>query len=229
MSKRVIKSDPSMDDVEDLMQFRLTYQGLLLAEATRGGVLPARAEHKQEIRKVFHRQLKRLWEIHPYLMRQPDPPGPMQWRLDQAKVPLMRHNNSVEGLANRFSMNGYRFVPLMTKDLEVLCSVDVLFLRNDPPGSVVRSGDIDNRLKTLFDALTMPRDRNQLGSYTKPDDGEDPFFCLLEDDSLITKASVETDTLLQPTDSAVDVNDARVTVTVKTNVFNVRKENIAFV
>jgi hypothetical protein len=35
--------------------------------------------------------------------------------------------------------------------------LNILFLRADIPGKVVQSGDIDNRLKTLFDALRMPQ------------------------------------------------------------------------
>lgn len=37
----------------------------------------------------------------------------------------------------------------------------------------------------------------------KPD--EDPFFCLLEDDSLITRLAVETDRLLEPVSSDSEV------------------------
>jgi len=38
-----------------------------------------------------------------------------------------------------------------------------------------------------------------LGGYDIPTQNEEPLFCLLEDDSLINHAAVETDTLLQPT------------------------------
>lgn len=30
----------------------------------------------------------------------------------------------------------------------------------------------------------------------EPQDGEDPFFCLLKDDALVTRLAVDTDTLL---------------------------------
>jgi hypothetical protein len=63
----VIRNDTCVSFDEDALEFRLTYQGLLLAESRRGGVLDARATHKHDIRKVFHRQLKRLWEITPHL------------------------------------------------------------------------------------------------------------------------------------------------------------------
>ncbi len=52
---------------------------------------------------------------------------------------------------------------------------------------------MDNRIKTLFDGLKMPREAQDLGPYLTPAVGEDPFYCLVEDDRLITSVSVETD------------------------------------
>ena len=50
------------------MEFRLTYQGPLLADTNRSAeVRRARATHKQEIRKALHPQLKRWWAMSPYL------------------------------------------------------------------------------------------------------------------------------------------------------------------
>ena len=46
---------PEASDVE----FRLTYEGELKSNG--------RAPHKHEIRRVFHAQLKALWDMHPYL------------------------------------------------------------------------------------------------------------------------------------------------------------------
>jgi hypothetical protein len=51
------------------MEFRLTYNGLLLATQ---GDTPLQqhdrsAEHKHHIRKYFHGQLKRLWQVTPFL------------------------------------------------------------------------------------------------------------------------------------------------------------------
>ena len=45
------------------MQFHLTYEGLLLGSSRDN----TRPDHKHEIRRVFHRQLRRLWEGHPWL------------------------------------------------------------------------------------------------------------------------------------------------------------------
>jgi len=109
----------------------------------------------------------------------------------------------------------------------LLCAIHILFLRLDEPGAVLSSGDLDNRLKTIFDALRLPRDKVEAGGYD-PDEDEDPFFCLLEDDSLINHASVEADTLLQPTGEVLDRNDSRLVITVKLTPYRVTMDNLAF-
>jgi hypothetical protein len=134
----------------------------------------------------------------------------------------------VEHLAERFSMNGYRFVPLVTQDLALTCAVHILFLRPEPPGGIVRGGDIDNRIKTLFDGLKMPRLVQDLGDYAAPAANEVPFYCLVEDDALITSLSVETDALLEPVSDTPDAVDARLIITVRLRPARTTLENVAF-
>jgi hypothetical protein len=55
----------------------------------------------------------------------------------------------------------------------------------------------------VFDALRKARGPSELGASTSkgqqtPEDDENPFYVLLEDDLLITHVSVTTDLLLQP-------------------------------
>jgi hypothetical protein len=45
------------------MEFRLTYEGILLGSSSGN----PRGKHKHEVRRVFHKQLRRFWDIHPYL------------------------------------------------------------------------------------------------------------------------------------------------------------------
>jgi hypothetical protein len=70
--------------------------------------------------------------------------------------------------------------------------------RRDFQTGVLSAGDLDNRIKTLIDTLRKPHSANELGNYQTPEQGEDPFFCLLEDDDLVTALSVQTDMLLDP-------------------------------
>jgi hypothetical protein len=90
----------------------------------------------------------------------------------------------------------FEFVPLVHSKLHLVADLKVTILLPGSPGQIIRrGGDLDNRLKTLLDALTMP-DQNQTTNGS-PDPGEQPFFCLLEDDKLITGLGVKTDRLLQ--------------------------------
>jgi hypothetical protein len=93
----------------------------------------------------------------------------------------------------------FSFVPLLTEQLHVLAELDIVMLRQQPPGNVLsQGGDIDNQLKTLLDALSIPRHPESLPRDTSPSDDERPFFCLLEDDCLVSSLSVRTEQLLEP-------------------------------
>ena len=56
----------------------------------------------------------------------------------------------------------------------------------------MRRGDIDGQIKTLFDALGIPENTEETANAT-PDKDEQPFFCLLQDDRLVTEVRVTTD------------------------------------
>ncbi len=95
------------------------------------------------------------------------------------------------------------------------CRLDILFLRRDAPGNLIKSGgDLDNRLKVLFDGLKMPGSAEELGG-VQPGADEDPFFCLTEDDALITEVTIKTDRLLKP-QGAAHVHDVVLVIHVKT-------------
>lgn len=224
-SSSVVLFDHPYNDPDEgtRLEFRLTYEGHLLGASK----THTRASHKHDIRKVFHPQLKRLWEITPHLSSARDP-------LPQSEILVNGERNGpprksmLAELADRFVRNGFRFIPLATEDLSLICGIEILFLRPDHPGAVLRSGDIDNRLKTLFDALRIPS-IGELGNHSPtPTDDEDPFYVLLEDDKLVTRLSVETDTLLQPTGEKPNRNDARLVITVKLRPAELSWKNIVF-
>ena len=134
----------------------------------------------------------------------------------------------MKALADGYVRCGYQFVPLVTQQLSLLCSLNILFLRPDVPGNTLQSGDLDNRIKTLLDALRLPTNADELGGYSKPGDDEDPFFCLLEDDCLVSQLAIETDILLEPTGKDFDKNDARLIITVKIRPYSVHMFNLQF-
>ncbi len=175
------------------MRFRLTYDGLLSSSAG-----STRQEEKWDIRTKLQPQLAELWEVHPALQGHA-----MAYvrSLDASMVDLIQRPHDLERERARLLTpsfvrgHGHPFLPLVRSSLLLTCSLDILFLRKDAPGGVVAdTGDIDNRITTLFDGLRMPRDPNEMG--TAGQLAANPFHCLLEDDKLITTLTVRTDRLL---------------------------------
>ena len=54
----------------------------------------------------------------------------------------------------------------------------------------------------------MPDNADEIKAYPTPSADETPFYCLLADDKLISKVSVETDILLEPSTEEAGENDA---------------------
>src|SRR5206468_2288626 len=92
-----------------------------------------------------------------------------------------------------------------------------LLLRPEEDRFIFTQGDIDGQIKTIFDALQLPKSLKQAGGIG-PQDDEAPFFCLLEDDCLISEVRVTTEQLLLlPQAREVKANDAFVVLHVKIN------------
>jgi hypothetical protein len=101
-----------------------------------------------------------------------------------------------KGKALGVNRGSYLCVPLVCEALELVAALDVTMLRPGVPGQLqVGAGDLDNCLKTLLDSLQVPK-QNQLAENDSPTPDEKPLYCLVEDDKLITKLSVDTDRLL---------------------------------
>ncbi len=221
------------------MKFRLTYDGELRPTGNDpiGGQRNPLAPHKHSIRKQFHKQLKRLWSTDKFLSEHKvwgqdwapqAPAADSHW----ARIAPDPHDMVplVEAIATQYQEFGYRFVPLVVPKFHLLCSLDVLFLRRDNPGSVISAGDIDNRIKTLIDALRRPRNQTELVEEdATPGEDEDPFFCLLDDDKQVSHLSVETDVLLDPVEkNEVNNSKAKLIITVKLRPYYVTTLNLSF-
>jgi len=78
----------------------------------------------------------------------------------------------------------------------------------------------------------MPQEIGQMGGQQTLQDGEDPFYCLLQDDGLISHVSVETDLLLENTHLAKTknelINDARLIIDVTVQPYYLTMGNIGF-
>lgn len=161
------------------MEFTLTYDGPLPSNGD--------SKKKHAIRQVLHPQLQELWQHDP----------------------LQRASHQTEDDAAggnvRKIVGGHPFTAVVHSFWNFRAKLDILLLKPEPPGRVLTSsGDIDNRLKTLFDALTMPTQAQDIPRGWTPAVGQNPLHCLLEDDALISTVSVRTERLLAaPTASHV--------------------------
>ena len=165
------------------MEFYLHYRGRLKGNA--------RPSEKHSLRQHFHKQLKELWSQKPLSDYAIDP--------------------STEDFTNQESsfvrkIGSFVFVPLINESMNLIAELEIILLRPEPPGAIItQSGDIDNRLKTLFNALRIPHSPTEYLKLDAPKPDEIPFFCLLEDDNLIQHVSIRTDRLLEPADNSLEV------------------------
>ena len=118
------------------------------------------------------------------------------------------------------------FLALVRERLHLICDLDILFLRREHPGHLIRGGgDIDNRIKVLFDALRVPQDDNEVRGFPP----NDKFIaCLTEDDKLITGFRITTDRLLEPASSPAEENNVRLIINVEVKATKLTDENMAY-
>ncbi|MHB1954037.1 MAG: hypothetical protein ACYCOU_09845 [Sulfobacillus sp.] len=202
------------------MEFRLIYEGALLPS----GGSNSRAHAKHEIRRSLHPQLRRLWSMKPNLRQLADHLGncAISDLGPRGTTEQERFVFGISAIGKKWSMAGYDLVPLVTSDMALRCSLDILLLRPEEGRFIFNQGDIDGQLKTLFDALRLPANLGEAGG-TGPQEDETPLFCLLEDDRLISEVRVTTDQLLLlPNQREVKANDAHVVIHVKLNHKNAR-------
>jgi hypothetical protein len=170
------------------MKFRLLYEGEIAPRQK------AKIEDIHAIRMALDAQLRALWQFPPLSISAPS---------------LLRYK--VEGDPTSIGLAETRgacpFLPIVSKKIDLLCALDITFLRRQAPGQLIGDGgDIDNRLKTLLDALSVPPLAQQdFFRKVLPETPGDMIHCLLQDDSLVVRLGVETDRLLRPTTGEYDL------------------------
>lgn len=177
------------------VEFSLTYQGPL--PACNSARDDAKSEYKQKIRLEFAEQLASHWNREEVLKG---------WkRIGFDVVPLVDRKPVTTALLRNTSphflveMCGYRWLPIVTRSNGLICELDIRLKRRSDPGEIFVSGDdggdLDNRLKILLDALRMPLSAKECpGNMCGPGarDGRwVELITLLEDDSLISKVTIE--------------------------------------
>lgn len=209
----------------DFMRFTLTYDGPL---PSKGG-----PSEKAAIREHFHPQLAKLWRINPTLktvMRARYWPTGGAWLVgshhseDLPPMPDAPPNSPHLDLCEPIQIRGAKFLPLVRETLALKCELKILILRQVPPGGILDNGDLDNRLKTLFDALSIP-DRSQEKQYPSPCcDG--PIYTLLQNDRDVLGLEIDTRQLL--TAEAEKDDFVRLVIDVTTRVVDVGPYNQSF-
>jgi hypothetical protein len=211
------------------MRFTLVYQGPLPASAN-----SSRHKHQAvtSIREQFSRQLATLWDTHIALKalkheawgnpgeEEPGWGGP---HIANVGVPQgeIAKLFGLQSLIAPIHVAHVPYTPLVRKSLNLACELEILFLRQEDPGALIlQGGDIDNRIKTLLDALRMPTADEHEAS---PPQSEH-VYCLLESDTLVASLDVDTDRLLFP---ATDrPNEVFLVVGVSVRVLKVDKTNV---
>lgn len=209
-----------------VMKFTLTYDGELRANG--------RPPHKWAIRQQLSPQLRELWKVSPALLE----------LKEQRMVPLhgsygvvLRHHTvpPVQQTAHLSSpetwidvlapivIGNKTFIPLVRDTLSLHCALKILFLRKEEPGKLIfQGGDIDNRLKTLFDALSIPN----LDQLVDDPTGNEPTYCLLQNDRSISAVAIETQRMLS--NPIANKHDVRLVIEVDVRVSASRPYNHGF-
>jgi hypothetical protein len=203
-----------------VVKFTLTYEGPLPS----GGNKRHNAD-KWRIRKAIHPQLVDLWTSHPalaYVNANRFFPKTSGVTLKQTHhlYPHPEQPSQPEGwdcvnyidLCHPLLKHGVHFNPLVRDTFALHCGLRVSFLRKERPGRVYQGGDIDGRIKTLLDALSMPQHAEQV---LKDESTPDPFYVLLEDDSMISGLQVESERLLTQEDLPNDYAKLMIEVDVR--------------
>ncbi len=183
-----------------VMQFYLVYDGPLSGSGNK-----PKPEEVRLIRDRFHPQLKLLWDTHAALRRLkrtalvPEGTKDFLALVESPLYPEVEPTRLLEigfvDLCAPLPRGGKTFISLVRKSLDLVCALDILFLRQDDPGELVlQGGDLDNRIKTLFDALRVP----DVDVEQKYPQEQDPTYCLLENDTLISSFNVSSGRLLVP-------------------------------
>ena len=168
------------------MRFTLYYRGRLKANGD--------LKHKQALRRYFHRQLDNLWNTLPLSHLAPE--------LDKP---------STSSIVTK-EIGNWKFSSIVNTKLHTLAELDIIMLRPGSKRVIAQGGDIDNRLKTLLDALSIPIGPEQIPSKDTQTGDETPLHCLLEDDGLIVGVSVSADQLLDCKDTSEVVLLVRVSI-----------------
>jgi hypothetical protein len=216
------------------MRFTLTYDGQLRSSGNSKTKQPL----IREIRKQISEQLAELWQVHPALKSvnihrwMPRTQG-YAWSeahhlnfKDAPSTPLNSNATDAFDICSSFKRGNSNFLPLVRESIGLVCALDIVFLRKGPKGRVYQGGDLDNRIKTLLDALRLPTEQEAAQDPNTANPQANPIHCLLEDDDRVTGLSVRTGQLL--TRLGADESEVRLIIDADVRVTHPRSYNHVF-
>jgi hypothetical protein len=160
------------------MEFCLHYTGKLKSSDNAAG--------KHRIRIALHEQIERLCRETGFQAAFED-----DWKETRREGESPQY---VEYDAKRFWFLG-------SESLKTVVDLDITMLVPYEVGAIVKNGgDLDNRIKTLFDALRAPAVAAEIPT-NDSFDYKNGMYCLLQDDKLINKVAIQAFRDFSPVDS----------------------------
>ena len=119
-----------------------------------------------------------------------------------------------------------RYWFLISEYLATVVDLNITILVPHEVGRIIQNGgDIDNRVKTLFDALRVPAAASEVPSSDSFDYGSGGMYCLLQDDRLINRVSIRSYRDHAP----LDADSVRCLIEVETKITKALWGNLNFV
>ena len=151
------------------MEFCLHYEGKLKSSDTAAG--------KHRIRTSLHRQLKSICADS---------------RFSTVFAKDLEDRRDLDDAPLFIEHSGKRYWFLISEHLKTVVDLDISLMLPHEVGAIVKNGgDIDNRIKTLFDALRVPSVASEIPRSDDFDYSDGGMYCLLQDDKLINKISIQ--------------------------------------
>ena len=192
------------------MKFTLQYNGVLVSNQQRR----QRVENKRTIRLAIDPLLRTLWAQNRQLRWIGAHEGKLtrlrsaSWNGHALKIDPLKGGMDGPLIRSPFPylrLGGLTYIMLVNQLDRWRCDLSIQLL---VPERVGTQGDLDNRLKTLYDGLQPPQNLDQVGiGGDAPEDGL--IFCLVEDDSMIRNRNVEVESLLGPIPANIQMKDKR--------------------
>ena len=175
--------------LDEAVKLILNYQGPLPTDSSTYAL-----QAKNTLRATFHHQLAGFCVSESRFMG----------LLEAADLPeavlrgeRLEYNTVHPGGHFYVTRGGRQWAPLITQSQHRFAEVHAVLQRRRKWGHVFTpGGDLDNQLKVVLDGLRIPQEDNETRGFPLPEDRR--YFCLLENDALITDVRVQTAQLYAP-------------------------------